>query len=305
MSTFLFFDIFLNNLDFPNLHIFLLLTFFMKRIALGKTGETISVIGQGTWGISRFKSAQHYTQWKKALHTGIELGMDHIDTAEMYGWGKSEEIVGEIAAEYNRDDLFITSKLFPIRFTHNGMKKAAYKSLDRLNLTYFDLYLIHWSNPLIPVKKQMKVLEELVIEGKTRYIGVSNFSVDKFRNAQNALKKIELVTNQLKANVKAQGYIHESLSYYQDHNIIMTAYSPLGHQGLTNLNDDLKNSLEHIAKTHNATIQQIAIAWLINLDNVITIPKAVTIKHIKDNAVAADITLSKKEINMLAETPLQ
>ncbi|MGD2246882.1 MAG: aldo/keto reductase [Candidatus Methanofastidiosia archaeon] len=276
----------------------------MKKVPLGKTGELISVIGQGTWGINRFRSSQYYTQWKTALHTGIELGMDHIDTAEAYGWGKAEEIVGEIVTEYNRDDLFITSKLFPIHFTYNRMKKAAYKSLDRLNLKYFDLYLIHWPNPLVSIKKQMKVLESLATEGKTRYIGVSNFSVNQFKKAQTVLKKTELVTNQVRAHIAAQTHIHESLPYYQEHGITMTAYSPLGHRGFTNLKGDLKESLDHLAKIHNATIQQIAIAWLINLQNVITIPKAFTIEHITANAAAADITLSKKEINLLAENPL-
>jgi diketogulonate reductase-like aldo/keto reductase len=276
----------------------------MKKIPLGKTGELIPVIGQGTWGFNRFRSSQYYTQWKTALHTGIELGMNHIDIAEAYGWGKAEEIVGEIVTEYNRDDLFITSKLFPIHFTYNGMKKAAYKSLNRLNLKYFDLYLIHWPNPLVSIKKQMKFLEALVMEGKTRYIGVSNFSVNQFKKAQIALKKTEIVTNQVKANVAAQTHIYESLPYYQEQGIIMTAYSPLGHKGFTNLKGDLKKSLDHIAENHNATIQQIAIAWLINLKNVITIPKAFNIDHITANAAAADITLSKKEINLLGKKPL-
>jgi len=271
----------------------------IRKVELGNTGEKISVIGQGTWGISGFfKDKEYYEQWKKSLRTGIELGMNHIDTAEIYGWGKSEEIVGQIINEYNRDDLFITSKLFPMHFRKKTMKKAANKSLKRLDINHFDLYLIHWPNPLVSIEKQMEVLEELVKEGKTRYIGVSNFSVEQFKEAQNYLKKEELVNNQLKANVVEQKHIFHSLPYYQKENIIMTAYSPLGHKGLNDIKGSIKTNLEKVAEEHNATIQQIAIAWLVNHKNVITIPKAFNLNHIKANAEAATIKLSKEEITL-------
>ncbi|TXT59093.1 MAG: hypothetical protein BAJALOKI1v1_1480010 [Promethearchaeota archaeon] len=272
----------------------------MKQITLGKTKEKIPLIGQGTWGISRlFKDKEYYEQWKTSLRTGIELGMTHIDTAEFYGWGKAEEVVGELIKEYDRDELFITSKLFPIHFRKKTMKKAAEVSLKRLDIKYLDLYLIHWPNPFISIEKDMKVLEELVKEGKTRYIGVSNFSVDQFKKAQDYLKSEELITNQLKASVEDQKVIHNSLSYYQQNDIIMTAYSPLGHKGLTDIDEALKNKLQSVAENHNATIQQIALAWLITHKNVITIPKAFHLNHVKSNAKAASINLSKREIELL------
>jgi len=275
----------------------------LRKVELGNTGEKISVIGQGTWGISGFfKDHEYYEQWKDSLRMGIEIGMTHLDTAEIYGWGKSEEIVGQIIKEYNRDDLFITSKLFPMHFRRKTMKKAANKSLKRLGIDHFDLYLIHWPNPLASIQKQMKVLEGLVKEGKTRYIGVSNFSVKQFKEAQNYLKKEELVNNQLKANIVEQKHIYRSLPYYQKQNITMTAYSPLGHEGLNDIKGSIKNNLEKIAEGHNATIQQIAIAWLVNHKNVITIPKAFHINHVKANAEAAKIKLSKEEIDLFYST---
>ena len=274
----------------------------MKKIILGRTQEKIPIIGQGTWGISRiFKSNDYYEQWKKSLRIGIDLGMTHIDTAEFYGLGKAEEIVGEVIKEYKRDELFITSKLFPMHLRRKSMLRAAKKSLKRLDLDYFDLYLIHWPSPLISIKKQMSVLETLINEGKTRYIGVSNFSLDQFQKAQNFLKNIELVTNQLKLNISEQEIMHNSLSYYQENDIILTAYSPLGHKGLTDINMGLKNKLEKVAENHNATIQQIAIAWLINHKNVITIPKAFHINHVKENAEAASIKLTRSEIELFYE----
>lgn len=271
----------------------------MKYVELGKTKEEIPILGQGTWGISGFlKGKDYYNQWKESLRYGIELGMTHIDTAELYGWGKAEEIVGEIINEYDRDDLFITSKLFPIHFRRKTMKKASIKSLKRLNIDSFDLYLIHWPNPLISLKKQMRILEELVNEGKTRYIGVSNFSVKKFEKAQEMLKRSELVTNQLKANILEKNHMYNSLKYYQNNNITMTAYSPLGHSGLTKISGEIKSKLEKVAKNHNATIQQIAIAWLINHKNVITIPKAFQKIHIKQNVEATEIDLNEEEITL-------
>ncbi|MBU7018398.1 MAG: aldo/keto reductase [Theionarchaea archaeon] len=276
----------------------------MKKIELGKTGEKISVVGQGTWGLQRGKSLKYYTEVKQCLHRGIELGMNHIDTAEAYGWGRAESLVGEVAKSYNRDDLFITSKLFPVHMTCKGMKKAAYKSLENLNLKYLDLYLVHWPNPLISVAKQMKVMEELVNEGNTRYIGVSNFSVNRIEAAQKALRNVELVNNQVRCNVLNQHHIRESLPYLRENGITLTAYSPLGHKGFRNVKGRLRESLELIAHNHKATIQQIALAWLINIDNVITIPKAFQIKHVEVNALAADIVLSSEEMDLLADNSI-
>ncbi|MFX1593173.1 MAG: aldo/keto reductase [Promethearchaeota archaeon] len=268
----------------------------MKKIKLGKTGENITILGQGTWGIKRYRNKDYYEKWKKSIRKGIQLGITHIDTAEMYGRGISEKIVGQVISEYDRDDLFITTKLFPTHLRYKTMKKAAYKSLERLGIPELDLYLIHWPSPFNSVKTQMKVLEDLVNEGKVRYIGVSNFSVEQFKEAQAYLKNVELVNNQLFAAITRQKHIEQSLPFYQNEGITMTAYSPLGHNGYNNLKGELRNKLEMVAKTHNATIQQIAIAWLINHENVITIPKAFKIEHMEANARAAEIRLSKEEI---------
>ena len=270
----------------------------MKKIQLAKTGEMIPILGQGTWGIKSFRGKEYYENWKASLRKGIELGMTHIDTAEMYGRGTSEKIVGEIIKEYPREDLFITTKLFPMHLRYKSMKKAAYKSIERLGINYIDLYLIHWPSPIVSIKKQMKVLEELVKEEKVRFIGVSNFSVEKFQKAQSYLNDVRLVNNQLNVSIIRQKQIHESLPFYQKEGVTMTAYSPLGHYGLNNIKGELKDKLENVAKKYNASSQQIAIAWLINHENVITIPKAYKIDHVEANAKAADIKLTQEEINL-------
>lgn len=270
----------------------------MRKVQLDKTGEKIPILGQGTWGLKSRKKSDYYDKWKQSLRRGIELGLTHLDTAEAYGRGTSEKIVGEVVSEYNRDDLFITSKLFPMHVRHDTMKKAAYKSLNRLGLKTLDLYLIHWPSPFVSIKKQMNVLEELINEGKTRYIGVSNFSVEQFKEAQSHLKKVELVNNQLIANLTKQKHIQKSLPHYIKEGITMTAYSPLAHRGYTNIRGVLKEKLEQISQKHNATIQQIAIAWLINHEKVITIPKAFYIKHVEENAKAAEIKLTQDELKL-------
>jgi len=277
----------------------------MRLVELDKTKEKLPVIGQGTWGIKARKSKDYYNQWKKSLIHGLELGMTHIDTAEVYGLGTAEQIVGEVIAEFGRDNVFVTSKLLPTHFRLSQMKKAAEKSLKRLNLKYFDLYLIHYPIPFIPIKRNMKLLEELLSEGKTRYIGVSNFSIKKFQKAQEYLKKVELVNNQIRINVAQQKNIRDSLLFYQKQGVTVTAYSPLGHKGLINLDIELRKKLEKIAQKHNATIHQIALAWLVNIKGVITISKAFQLKHVEENAAAGEIILSPEEMSLISENKIK
>ncbi|MHA2048952.1 MAG: aldo/keto reductase [Promethearchaeota archaeon] len=267
---------------------------------MSKTGEHIPILGQGTWGIKTRGNKDHYEKWKQSLRRGIELDMTHIDTAEMYGAGTSEKIVGEVIAEYERDDLFITSKLFPRHIGVRAMKNACEKSLKRLGIKYLDLYLVHFPSFVSPkIEKHMKIMEDLLNEGKTRYIGVSNYSVEQFKKGQQTLKKAELVTNQLQASITKQKHIHKSLPFYQKEGVTMTAYSPLGHRGYKNLTGEIKSILDQLGETHSATIQQIAIAWLINHKNMITIPKASQIKHMEANAKASEIEISLKELSSL------
>jgi diketogulonate reductase-like aldo/keto reductase len=272
----------------------------MRKVKLGKTGETIPILGQGTWGIKKGRNKKYYEKWKDSLRKGIELGMTHLDTAELYGMGTSEKVIGELIKEFDRDDLFITSKLFPSHFGYKSMIKACNKSLERLDIKYLDLYLIHFPSLLFSkIKKHMRVLEQLLNEGKIRYIGVSNYSVQQFKMGQEFLKNSELVTNQLQTNVLYQKHIHDSLPYYQKEGVLLTAYSPLSHRGYKNLKGELRLKLDEIALNHNASIQQIAIAWLINHNNVIAIPKAFQLIHVEENAKAANIELSDEEIKSL------
>jgi diketogulonate reductase-like aldo/keto reductase len=272
----------------------------MRKIEIGHKGEKIPVLGQGTGGIQPHSPDELYEKWKEVLKAGIEVGMTHIDTAEIYGFGKSESMIGDIIKNFDRDDLFITTKLSPQHRDEKEMKFAVNNSLKRLGLKNVDLYLIHWIKRKQSIKQFINFLERLIDEGKTRYIGVSNFSLDQFKTAQQEAKKYELVTNQIKINIGYQTSLQDSLTYYQKEGIVLTAYSPLGRYGLKKMPPNLMKKLESLAIKYNATPHQIALAWLINHKNIIAIPKTFNVEHVKQNANAAKIQLTEKEIMQLS-----
>ena len=272
----------------------------MRKIEIGHKGEKIPVLGQGTGGIQPHSPDESYEKWKEVLKAGIEAGMTHIDTAEIYGFGKSERMIGDVIKNFDRDDLFITTKLSPQHRDEKEMKLAVNNSLKRLGLKNVDLYLIHWIKRKQSIKQFINFLERLIDEGKTRYIGVSNFSLDQFKTAQQETKKYELVTNQIKINIGYQTSLQDSLTYYQKEGILLTAYSPLGRYGLKKIPPYQMKKLERLTVKYKATPHQIALAWLINHENIIAIPKTLNIEHVKQNADAAKIKLTENEISQLS-----
>lgn len=270
----------------------------MKKIQLSNTGEQISIIGQGTWGITNGEGKEYYQKWKNAFREGIELGMTHIDISESYRKSIVENVIGEVIAEYNRDDLFLTGKLSPWYFLSKNMKKAVSKSLNILGIKYFDLFLVSGSNFLVSKKKYMRLLEDLVDEGKTRYIGVKNFSLKQFIKAQQYLKKSELVNNQLKARIDYPHHVHNALPYYQKRGITITLYSPLEDFNMIGMNWYYRNKTQQIAKTHHATVQQISIAWFIGQTGVISLINPLHIKYLGDISKVIDLKLEQEEINV-------
>ena len=170
----------------------------MEFKELGKTGVKVPVLGLGTWGIggrsSRYTAAD--AQAVQALRMGLDLGMLFIDTAEFYGHGHSEEIVADAIGD-RRESVFLATKVSPEHFGHDDVLKACEASLKRLKVSYVDLYQLHWPNPSIPISETMKAMERLVLEGKVRHIGVSNFSVRQTREAQESLSKATIAANQV------------------------------------------------------------------------------------------------------------
>ncbi|MHA1376685.1 MAG: aldo/keto reductase [Promethearchaeota archaeon] len=225
--------------------------------------------------------------------------MIKINTSETDGQDLGESITGDVIAKFNRDDLFLTGNLSPWHIRYKNMKKAVRESLRRLGIEYFDLYLISGSNLLMENKKSLRFLEELVEKGTTRYIGVRNFSVSRFKRAQKRLKKYELINNQIKARIDFPNHIHTSLVYYQKKGITTTIYNPTNDFKNTGINWDYREIVTHIAEEHNSTIQQISIAWLINQLNVITLMSPLQISQLGDVESVIDIRLNKKEIDTI------
>jgi len=270
----------------------------MKFKRLGNTDLEVAAVGMGTWGIggfsSRITSADRHQA--EALRHGIELGMTHIDTAESYGAGHSEEVVGE-AVRGVRDRVFIATKVSPEHFHYDDVIKAADRSLRRLEVSYIDLYQLHWPSPRIPIEETMRAMEHLLQNGKIRFIGVSNFSVNQLREAQEALSQAEIVSNQVEYSLMNREVERELLPYCQKEKITIIAYSPLARGEL--LSGRSKQILHEVSTKYGRTPAQVAINWLISKSNVVAIPKAATIEHLEENAGASRWGISNDDANLL------
>ena len=260
----------------------------METKELSITGVQMPVIGMGTWklGGSFASDYSHDQQAIESLKAGIELGLILIDTAELYGTGHSEELVGE-AVKRVRDKVFIATKVSPQHLTYDGVLRAAEASLTRLQTNYIDLYQVHWPNSSIPIRETMRAMERLVDEGKVRFIGVSNFSVELLRQAQEYLSKYQIVSNQVEYNLLNRRIEKDLLPFAEKEHITVIAYSPFAVGRLLSYSGRGKDTLKQLAVKYGRTIAQICLNWLIYKQPVIAIPKAISIKHLEENAGAA------------------
>ncbi len=267
----------------------------MEHRLLGKTDERVPIIGMGTWAMGNRTAGEERAAELEALKRGIDLGMTLIDTAEMYGYGKSERLVAE-AVLNRRDDVFIATKVSPEHFHHDDMLKSCEASLQRLSVKSIDLYQLHWPNPRIPIAETMRAMEKLVSQGKIRYIGVSNFSVEETMGAQESLSKNEIVSNQVMYSLTSRSIEHSLLSYCEREKITIIAYSPLNTGRLPQ-----GRIPKEILEKYNATPAQIMLKWLVQKETVIAIPKAAQAKHVEENAEAANVNLSASDYKRLSE----
>lgn len=273
----------------------------MNYKELGKKHTKVPAIGQGCMGIGGYLSREslHDDNQIKALRLGIELEMTFIDTAEAYGNGHSEEIVGR-AVEGIRDKVFIATKVSPEHLSYDALLRSAEGSLRRLKTDYIDLYHVHWSNPKIPISETMRAMKRLLKAGKIRYVGVSNFSLTELKEAQAAISEDEIVSIQTEYNLFDRSIENNILPYCEHEGITTIAYSPLD-QGKIASGDKRIEALEMIADKYSRTIAQVALNWLISHPSVIVIPKATNPEHIKENAAAADFELSDEEFKEISE----
>lgn len=261
----------------------------------------IPAIGQGTMGIGGHFSidSTHDEKWIKLLKLGIDLGMNFIDTAEVYGAGHSEEIVGEVVHGI-RDNVFIATKVSPEHCTYKSVIKSAEASLKRLKTDWIDLYQIHWPNPRIPVDETMRAMERLIDDEKVRFIGLSNFSINEFKNAQSALSHTSIVSIQHEYNLLDRTAEQEIIPFCRERNIISIAWSPLI-QGKIAPADSRMGTLLKIASDYNMTVAQLVINWLCQDPGVVAIPKSSNERHLRENAEALNYYISESEYRLISE----
>ncbi len=265
----------------------------MRRERLGKTGVALPVIGQGTWDIP--ERGEERTRAIAALRRGIELGMTHVDTAEMYGAGRVEEIVGDAIAGIARERLFIASKVLPSNASFKGTLAACEASLRRLRLEYLDLYILHWPSEH-PLEETMRALERLVRDGKTRFIGVSNFELEEMQEAMRYVHDVPLACNQVLYHVRERGVERRLIPVARDGQVAVVAYTPFGRGNFPRPACRPGGVLDRIARKHDAPPRAVILAFLTREPNVFTIPKASSIEHVEENARAGDLQLDAEDV---------
>lgn len=268
---------------------------------LGKTAVEISAIGQGSMSIGGQFSPDysHDSEQVAALRLGIEKGMTFLDTAEIYGGGHAEEIIGE-AVKGIRGRVFIATKFSPEHNDYASVMMAVEKSLSRLKTDYIDLYQVHWPNPEVPITETMRALEDLMSLDKIRHIGVSNFSLRQLKEARQALEKTDIVSNQVEYNLFDRSIEKDLLPHCEDEGISVIAYSPLD-QGKI-IKGIQGGVIEEIANRYKKTVSQIILNWLASHKPIISIPKALKENHILENAAALDFEMTREDVELISQT---
>ncbi|MEA2663045.1 MAG: hypothetical protein QOH08_2617 [Chloroflexota bacterium] len=256
-------------------------------------GARVPVLGQGTYRMGQDREARR--REISALRTGLELGLTLIDTAEMYADGGAERVVGEAIAG-RRDGVFLVTKVYPWNASRRDMPKACERSLRRLGTDRIDLYLLHWRGD-VPLGETLAAFDALIGAGRIRYAGVSNFDVDDLEELSRRKDGLAgIVANEVLYNLEHRGIEYDLLGWCRKRKRPVIAYSPI-EEGLLTTENHV--ALAAVAERHGATAAQIALAWVIREPGVIAIPKAARTAHVRENAGAADVRLTKRDLDEL------
>jgi diketogulonate reductase-like aldo/keto reductase len=267
----------------------------MEHRRFGPTGRQVSVIGQGTWDLQRGDRGAAVT----ALRHSIDLGMTHIDTAEMYGDGAVERIIGE-AIRGRRDNVFLVSKVLPKNATRSGTIEACERSLARLQTDHLDCYLLHWREKQ-PLEETIASFEDLRTAGRILSWGVSNFDVRDLEEATKIAGAHRIACNQVLYHLQERAIEHAVLPWCEEHGIAVVAYSPFGHGSFPGPRSRSGRVLKEIADAHDATARQVALRFLLRRASVFAIPKASKPEHATDNAGAGSLQLAETELARIDE----
>jgi len=260
---------------------------------LGRTNEKISTIGMGTWRMGTHGTSQERAGQVRALRRGIELGINLIDTAEIYATGRSEEVVGEAVRDV-RKDVFIATKVAPGHLRYDDVIRACKGSLRRLGTSYVDLYQVHWPDPSVPIKETMAAMEKLVDDGAVRYVGVSNFSVEETEEARASLARNEIISNQVEYSLEDRRAERDVLPYCAKEEITLIAYSPLARGRIA---DSVPKA---ILQKYSMTPAQVMLNWVTRHEQVVAIPKAASIPHLEENAASVSVRFDTAEYARIA-----
>lgn len=267
----------------------------MRKVKLHDT-TLIPQLGQGTWNMG--ESTARYDSEVEALRWGIDHGMTLIDTAEMYGDGAAEELVGDAIRPYNRNDLFLVSKVYPWNAGRKNIFRSCEDSLERMGTDHLDLYLLHWRGS-VPLAETVECMEELKQQGKILRWGVSNFDTADMKELLHVRNGDQCQVNQVLYHLGSRGVEYDLLPFMNEHGIPMMAYCPLAQAG--RLKQKLLSSrvLQEIAEAKGRTVMQILLAFTLLRDDVIPIPKASSVAHTSANREAAEIILTQEERDLL------
>lgn len=281
---------------------------FLMKTVIFRDGCTVPALGMGSWNMGDSNASR--AEEVASLRAGLDAGLSVIDTAEMYGSGRSERLVGE-AIDGRRQAVFLISKVLPSNATFDGAIKSCQASLKRLGTDYLDLYLLHWRGG-VPLEETVEAMEHLKARGAIKRWGVSNFDTEDMEELD-ALDT-SCAANQILYNLEARGIEYDLLDHDRDSRIVSITYSPLG-QGGALLDDPVLGQIARTYETKSgiASPAQIALAWTLRNPNVLPIPKAGSRAHLRDNLEALSITLREKDLAQLdahfrppsQKTPLQ
>lgn len=265
----------------------------MRQHRFGSTGRDVAAIGQGTWYIETGSRKNAIA----GLRRGLDLGMTHIDTAEMYGSGASEELVGEAIAG-RRDEVFLVSKVLPSNASRRGTIAACERTLKYLDTDRLDCYLLHWRGQYA-LADTFAAFEQLKRDGKILSWGVSNFDENDLQEALDVAGPGQIACNQVLYHLEERAIEHAVIPWCERHGVAVVAYSPYGHGDFPEPDSRGGRVLEEIANAHGATPRQVALSFIVRRPSVLTIPKASNVEHASENAGAGDLQLSDAEIARL------
>lgn len=263
-------------------------------------GVTIPALGQGTWNMG--DDTHTHDAELAALRAGIAAGMTVLDTAEMYGNGRSEQLVGEAIQHMDRSSLFIISKVLPSHATLSGVQRACAQTLARLQTDYIDLYLLHWRGH-VPLADTVAGFRALVRQGKIRHWGVSNFDTEDMKELWNVEGGRECAVNQVLYHLGSRGIEHDLLPWLtsQQPAVVAMAYCPLGQSARVHRELYESAAVQQVAARHGVSVAAVLLAFVMRSGQVVAIPKSGQVAHTRENAKAGALRLSEEDVRVLSE----